>query len=308
MIIENKMVEFEKALRTLQQKLNIKHARLKSTNITPLQAKALRLLQQNRNITIKPTDKNLGPSVMDTKEYINQILIEHLMTDSYLQLSTTDAKHRLNSIKTTLKNLITTNSKSLSNEELIFFQRSLQGFHRIPVFYRLPKVHKQPVTLRPVVSTSGSLLAIFSTWLDYKMKELLSLVKSYVKNSLTALEELQNIHIPDNALLFTADATSMYTNIDSSTGLTAIRDFLETNKSHISPTFPTELFLQILQKVMENNVFQFSNTYWLQLTGTAMGTPVACAYATVTFGQYEIQPFYQNTNNNCSTTNVTLTT
>jgi len=38
---------------------------------------------------------------------------------------------------------------------------------------------------------------------------------------------------------------------------------------------------------MENNIFSFANTYWLQLTHTAMGTPVACAYATVTFGQYE---------------------
>jgi hypothetical protein len=38
---------------------------------------------------------------------------------------------------------------------------------------------------------------------------------------------------------------------------------------------------------MQNNIFSFSNTYWLQLTETAMGTPVACTYATVTFGQYE---------------------
>jgi len=49
---------------------------------------------------------------------------------------------------------------------------------------------------------------------------------------------------------------------------------------------------------MENNIFSFANTYWLQLTHTAMGTPVACAYATVTFGQYEnttILPKYVTT-------------
>jgi hypothetical protein len=38
---------------------------------------------------------------------------------------------------------------------------------------------------------------------------------------------------------------------------------------------------------MENNIFSFSNTYWQQLTGTAMGTPVACSYATIAYGQHK---------------------
>jgi hypothetical protein len=79
----------------------------------------------------------------------------------------------------------------------------------------------------------------------------------------------------------------MYTNIDTPTGITAIRDFIQTNKNQISDNFPVNLFLEILELVMYNNIFTFSDTYWLQLTGTAMGTPVACAYATVTFGQFE---------------------
>jgi len=29
------------------------------------------------------------------------------------------------------------------------------------------------------------------------------------------------------------------------------------------------------------------DTYWLQLTGTGMGTPVACVYAKITFGNHE---------------------
>jgi hypothetical protein len=224
---------------------------------------------------------------MDTKDYINLVLTEHLLTDSYLQLTEGEAKNKLSDIKATLKTLLADYASSLSKSESLFFKRSLQEHHRIPVFYGLPKVHKQPITLRPVVSTSGSLLALFSTWLDYKMKELLPLVRSHVKNSFTALEEMKNLVIPDNALLFAADATSMYTNIDIDVGLSAVRNFLQYNKAQISQDFPTELFLQILQLVMQNNIFSFANTYWLQLTGTAMGTPVACAYATVTFGQYE---------------------
>jgi len=38
---------------------------------------------------------------------------------------------------------------------------------------------------------------------------------------------------------------------------------------------------------MKNNIFHFADTYWLQLTGTAMGTPTACSYASITYGQHE---------------------
>jgi hypothetical protein len=38
---------------------------------------------------------------------------------------------------------------------------------------------------------------------------------------------------------------------------------------------------------MENNIFSFGDTFWLQPLGTAMGTPSACAYAMVPFGYHE---------------------
>jgi hypothetical protein len=287
LIIEDKITEFEKAIKSFQNKLSDKYNSLKSPNLNPLQQKILLQLCQNHNIIIKPTDKNLGPAAMDTTKYIKQALQEHLLTNTYKQLSEMEAKNRMVHLKEILKNLIATHSKSLSKPELTYFQRSLQSFHRLPIFYGLPKVHKNPVTLRPVVSTSGSLLANFSTWLDYKMKELLPLVHSYVKNSFNTITELKNLQIPKNALLFSADATSMYTNIDTTTGISAVKDFILTNKDKISSDFPTNLFLYILNLIVENNIFAFANTYWWQLTGTAMGTPVACAYATVTFGQFK---------------------
>jgi hypothetical protein len=75
-----------------------------------------------------------------------------------------------------------------------------------------------------------------------------------------------------------ADAVSMYTKIDTTTGLAAVKAFIEYNSNSIPRDFPVELFLQVLECVMV--------THWLQLTSTAMGTPVACAYAMDSFGVY----------------------
>jgi hypothetical protein len=294
--VEQKITDFEKALKQKQQLLEDKYKNLKVTNLTPSQTKAMKQLKTNNTIIIKPTDKNLGPAVMDTLEYIQQVLKEHLLTDNYVQLTQAEAQKKIEALKVTLKNLISNNANSLPQPELIYFKRSLPNHFRLPIFYGLPKVHKMPVSLRPVVSKTNSLLAVFSIWLDYKMKSLLPLVRSYIKNSIKVIKDLRDLFIPQNALLFSTDAVSMYTNIDTASGLQAMRQFLHTNLEYIPIEFPKEKFLKVLEIVMSNNVFTFGNTYWQQLSGTAMGTPAACAHATITYGHFEnstILPSFQ---------------
>jgi len=293
-LIEEKITEFEKTLKTLLQKVRIKHEIRCLSNLNPLQRSALQQLRRNKNIIIKPSDKNLGPTAKDTITYVRQVLQEHLLTNTYRQLSQREAKNIMEQLKVYLKELLSQNSKYLSKPELLYFQRSLKEFHRLPIFYGLPKVHKEPISLRPVVSTSGSLLAVFSTWIDFKMKELIPLIQSHVKNSLNIIEDLKDIILPNNALIFTADAVSMYTNIKTDIGISTIRDFLTTNLNKIPENFPHEFFLQVLECVMTHNIFSFSDTYWLQLTGTAMCTPSACAYATITFGHFENSIILEN--------------
>jgi hypothetical protein len=285
--VEDKITHFEKLLKVKQQKLLIQMQKINLSNLTPIQHKVLKELKSNKNIIVKPTDKNLGPATMDTEGYISQILQEHLLTNTYKQLTKEEAINKIDNIKLRFKGLLHHYKNTLTDSESTYFQRSLQLHCRIPIFYGLPKVHKQPISLRPVVSSCGSFMSILSNWLDFRMKDLLPLVKSYTKNSFDIISDLASLHIPEHAMLFSADAVSMYTNIDSNIGINATKNFLYENINNIPTDFPIDLFLETLTLVMENNIFSFSNTYWLQLTGTAMGTPVACSYATIAYGQHE---------------------
>ena len=51
----------------------------------------------------------------------------------------------------------------------------------------------------------------------------------------------------------------------------------------IAKDYPIELILELTALVMKNNHFRFGDTDWLQLIGTAMGTPMACIIATNLF-------------------------
>jgi hypothetical protein len=62
----------------------------------------LKILRQKKDLIIKPTDKNLGPALMDLDSYVKQVLEEHLLTKDYEQLSEATAKQRMAEIKSTL--------------------------------------------------------------------------------------------------------------------------------------------------------------------------------------------------------------
>jgi hypothetical protein len=125
----------------------------------------------------------------------------------------------------------------------------------------MPKVHNTPMQLRQVVSCVNSFPSIFSTWLDFWMKELLHLIPSYIKNSSKLIKDLQSIHLPEGAKLFAADVTSMYTNIDPATGQQSLRNLFIMYNDLIPTTFPKEFFLKMLEIVMNNNIFSFGDTF-----------------------------------------------
>jgi hypothetical protein len=75
--------------------------------------------------------------------------------------------------------------------------------------------------------------------------------------------------------------------MDTTTGIQAMQHLLELYHEHIPTNFPRGFFLTTLEIVMKNNIFSFGDTFWLQLQGTAMGTPAAPLYSIITYGVHE---------------------
>jgi hypothetical protein len=147
-------------------------------------------------------------------------------------------------------------------------------------------VHKFPLKTRPIVSCSGTLLYYLGIWVDDKLQKIAKRFKSNfeLKQEITAME------LPPNATVFTADAVSMYTNIHTETELCIITRYLIKNEDMVSellPGLPVLALTVALQLIRTDNVFRFGDTHWIQLLGTAMGTPPTPPYATLFFAIYE---------------------
>jgi hypothetical protein len=150
-----------------------------------------------------------------------------------------------------------------------YLLRSIKQHRKIPRFYLTMKIHKTSMATRPIVAIRGSITAGLGTWLDQQLQPICKKLPTYIKSSFELTDLLKDLpDLPDSARLFTADAVSMYTNIDTDHALSVIRRYL--------PLTPhNKAIMTALDMIMKYNFFQLGDTSWLQLTGTAMGTPQA---------------------------------
>jgi hypothetical protein len=119
--------------------------------------------------------------------------------------------------------------------------------------------------------------------MDHHMRRILPYITSYLWDSQHAIDLFTNLGtLPPNARLFTAGATTMYTNIEPGIGVQAIIDLIASLGNKLPPNFPFKLIVDTLHLAMISNVFQINDTFRWQHIGTAMGTPCTFIYVTTT--------------------------
>ena len=297
--------DLEQDLKTFEHEITSlsRHTRHSLPSLSDKEINSLKSLRDDPILLVLPTDKNLGPAILERRKYIEWVLREHLSdANTYKQIP--DAKTattiRLNALRQTLDLLSATLHPNSQDIQRYFLKAygsttptatvlsNLINDHRLPQFYGMPKVHKQPHKIRPVISKAGNELEVLSKWLDSQLQRVVHLCPGYLRDNWELLRLLRDMKpLPKNSFFVTADAEAMYSNIDTDHGLETLDNWLKLHKQELPKDFPTETVIHGLAIVMKNNVFAFGDTFWLQLRGTAMGTSVACMYATVYYSFHE---------------------
>mmetsp|Transcript_2945 Transcript_2945/g.4409 ORF Transcript_2945/g.4409 Transcript_2945/m.4409 type:complete len:645 (-) Transcript_2945:37-1971(-) len=251
---------------------------------------ALDYLRRQTDFIVAICDKGLGPAIIEYDKYIELAFRDHLNdTSTYQRLCFETAGMLCFENKQRLEKWIDDHSTEVEDTEMIYIKSKMDEVKDpMPYFYLLMKVHKKPLKTRPIVSFSGSLFHSLGVWIDVQLQQVANTLTSYLKSSFDLVEIFKTFRLPPNrrCRLFTADATSMYTNIDTEAATQAIHDYIM-NNSHLFPTVPLVPLVEAIDILMNTNVFQFGDTFWLQLTGVAMGAPPAPNIATISYGTHE---------------------
>lgn len=257
----------------------------KRDNLNPYQKIALKELQSNNSIIIKPFDKGGGICVMDTEQYINKIFLHLNDSSTYKKLKYDPTQAIRNDVMSTLEYLHHTHKI----DEKTFEFLTPPNPARTPLFYGLPKVHKPGIPLRPIVSACDSPTDNISKYVTYFIQPLAEQLPSYIKDTKHFLEHLNSLPpLPPNAILVTADVTSLYTNIPHEEGIEAVLHYMRIHKNIIpSPSPSPHTIAVLIDTILKNNNLSFLDLHFLQVVGTAMGTKMAPPYSNCFMGRQE---------------------
>lgn len=266
------------------------------TNLLPHQHRALQSLQQQRDFLIVPCDKNLGPAIIQTEDYLKIAFRDHLNDrTTYKCLS----KRESDTIQAQLKRAVTEwrdkHKKCCTKMEKKYLRKQQESnqnpfarfFLTLKAHKLKPGQHVDHLKSRPIVSCPGSLLHPIGVWVDRYLQQVSVRQRSFFRNSFDLKQHLVTLSLPPNARLFTSDAVSMYTNIPTNTALPTIGRLLRRHRATVDRNFPTDAVMDGLGLIMRNNVFTIGDATFKQLNGTAMGTPPAPPYATLYYAAHE---------------------
>lgn len=243
-------------------------------NLTNKEKEALKDLKLDKTIVIKPADKGGGVVILNLEDYDGEM--SRLLSDkeTYLRLSgdpTTRYKRELETILIQARDL-----GILNKQEFSFLNIN---YPWIPVIYYLPKIHKnsEHPPGRPIVSGINSLTSRVASYIHSFLQKYVTTMKSYLRDSQHLIEILRNYTVTEDLLLVSCDVISLYTCIPLTLGLEAIKCRLSRDLN--MDREQKEFIANCVSFCLSHNYFWYSETFYNQQTGTAMGAKFAPNYA-----------------------------
>ena len=253
-------------------------------NLCPEERNALETLATHKEIILKKADKgsttvlmNRAGKVREGLDLLNNPL--HYATLSEPIVESTHAK-AMNIVSRLHANKHIDNTTS-------HFLRHVEGKHiRIPEFYTLTKIHKQPPVGRPITSGCGGPTERISQFVDWLLQPIAQIQNSYIKDTTDFINFIERTVVPKEALLVTMDVTSLYTNIPADEGIEFVtQSYTDFYKE--TPPIPVEYLKELLNLILKENSFRFDGQHYLQLHGVAMGTKTAVSFANIYMANLE---------------------
>ena len=141
------------------------------------------------------------------------------------------------------------------------------------MFYCYFKVHKphepnKAPPERPIISGSGIITEGIAEYVHYHIKYLVTQHDSYIQDTPAFLRMIEKINqgtkLKLNVLIATMDVSALFTNIIHTEDMSCMQEALNTRKSI---KVPTEFIIQLMNIILNNNIFEFHETlletkYW----------------------------------------------
>jgi hypothetical protein len=273
---------------------------IKSNNLLKRIKIIVKTLVEDKSIVINNTDKNLGLAIMPTQWYLDQVHSHLLDPLNYVRLEVipTSVEVFEKLIKQLKKIKQFSNYKSQLAQYIFSLDprcdRTLAMNADVPfsTFYLLAKVHKIPIGSRPIVASMGSATYNASKYVDFILQPVMRSFNSILLNSLELNRHLECSKFPPSTVLWSSDVSALYPSIDIEDGIKALEYILRVYNGKMTDEtqrINSPLIITLTHWILTNNYIAFGTSHWQQISGTAMGTPMAVVFANLYLLVLEIE-------------------
>ena len=259
-----------------------------STSPSPPKAlvKALNRLKKRDDIVVTKPDKGSGIVVMDKSEYLR--LLSAASIDDTTKFSRVDDKRpnlrgrppkHYHPLLQKEKDVHSILHRILPQEIATSLSPKSS---RLAHLYGLPKTHKAKLSMRPILSATGTYNFNLAKWLEEKLKPL-SVNEYTITDVFEFADEIRSSPINED-ILVSYDVTALFTNVPLSETIDILVDKAFTN-DWFNQTYDLNLekeeLTQLLEVATTNQLFQFDGQLYEQTDGVAMGSPLGPLMANV---------------------------
>lgn len=241
---------------------------------------AREFLCRNKELIVTRADKGNSTVVMDRKTYITKY--ENSLNDmtTYVELSknpTKEIEKEGNDLITawTLKKFLTV--KAADNLKT---RNSL-----IPKIYFLPKIHKEGTPMRPIVSNIKSPTYKLATFCSGVLSNIVGKSDYHVKDTWMFVDKIRGKNVPADHVLVSLDIVSLFTNIPINLAVAVIGKKWGEIKEH--STLDKRAFIKGVQICLNSTCFEFEGSFYKQIFGIAMGSPISPVVANLVLEHLE---------------------
>ena len=167
--------------------------------------------------------------------------------------------------------------------------------------YTVPKIHKPGIPLRPIVSFVNSPTDAISGYLARILSPVVGNTDYKVKNSCEFADFISDKTLNACKELVSFDVVSLFTKIPVNLAVKVAEERLREDASLGQRTsLPVEDIIHLLSFCLKTTQFTYNGTYYQQVFGTAMGSPVSAVIANMVMEDVEqralatspVKPFF----------------
>ena len=145
-----------------------------------------------------------------------------------------------------------------------------------PKFYGLPKIHKEGMPLRPIVSSIGVVTYSTSKEISRILKPLVGKSPYHIQNSQDFIQQIQGIQLQPNQSMVSFNVKALFTSVPIQPAITIIKKLLEEDQSlQQRTTMSVDNIICLLEFCLKSTYFTFEGQHFEQLEGAAMGSPIS---------------------------------